>query len=76
MSLPVGIYVRCAPPCRTYPSCVVKHQIRNEVVGKEPFDADLQAGSFYWGDHLANPIIHKVKQSEGARFYNTTLPLP
>lgn len=36
------------------------HQIRNEVVGKEPFEAELEAGSFYWGDHLANPIIHKV----------------
>ncbi|CAM9402374.1 unnamed protein product [Ectocarpus sp. 12 AP-2014] len=35
-------------------------QIRNEVVGKEPFEVELEAGSFYWGDHLANPIIHKI----------------
>eukprot|EP00752_Nemacystus_decipiens_P003359 g3106.t1 len=35
-------------------------QIRNEVVGKEPFEVELQGGSFYWGDHLANPIVHKV----------------
>ncbi|CAM9217391.1 unnamed protein product [Scytosiphon promiscuus] len=35
-------------------------KIRNEVVGKDPFEAELQAGSFYWGDHMANPIIHKV----------------
>lgn len=39
------------------------HQIRNEVVGKDPFEAELEAGSFYWGDHLANPIIHKVGQN-------------
>lgn len=37
------------------------NQIRNEVVGKEPFEVELQAGSFYWGDHLANPIVHKVR---------------
>eukprot|EP00903_Cladosiphon_okamuranus_P018937 g17416.t2 len=35
-------------------------QVRNEVVGKEPFEVELQAGSFYWGDHLANPIVHKI----------------
>lgn len=38
------------------------HQIRNEVVGKEPFEVELEAGSFYWGDHLAFPIVHKVKR--------------
>lgn len=38
-------------------------QIRNCVVGKEPVEAELDAGSFYWGDHLKNPIIHKASKS-------------
>ncbi|CAM9309493.1 unnamed protein product [Ectocarpus fasciculatus] len=41
-------------------------QIRNEVVGKEPFEVELEAGSFYWGDHLANPIIHKARRARAA----------
>ncbi|CAM9454767.1 unnamed protein product [Ectocarpus sp. 12 AP-2014] len=41
-------------------------QIRNEVVGKEPFEVELEAGSFYWGDHLANPIIHKARRATAA----------
>ena len=29
-------------------------------MGEEPFEVELDAGAFYWGDHLSNPIIHKV----------------
>lgn len=39
-------------------------QIRNETVGKVPFEVRLDAGSFYWGDHLRNPIVHKVRWEE------------
>lgn len=39
-------------------------QIRNETVGKVPFEVRLDAGSFYWGDHLRNPIVHKVRREE------------
>jgi len=46
---------------------VVLYQIRNEVVGKEPFEVELEAGSFYWGDHLANPIVHKVWKKHKGR---------
>lgn len=35
-------------------------QVLNEHMGKEPFDMELDAGAFYWGDHLINPMIHRV----------------
>lgn len=44
--------------------CLSVQQIRNETVGKEAFEVRLDAGSFYWGDHLRNPIIHKVGRED------------
>lgn len=35
-------------------------KIRNVTVGKDPFEVELDEGAFYWGDHLTNPIIHKI----------------
>lgn len=64
--------MRLSLPCVRCPSLLTSccyrvvwdmYQIRNEVVGKDPFEVELQAGSFYWGDHLANPIVHKVKKT-------------
>lgn len=49
--------------CGTATTTAAVHQIRNKVVGKDPFEVELEAGSFYWGDHLANPIIHKARRA-------------
>lgn len=44
-------------------------QIRNVIVGKDPFEVELDEGAFYWGDHLTNPIIHKVKARTQSSYF-------
>ena len=30
-------------------------------MGKDPVEAELDAGAFYYGDHLRKPMVHRVR---------------